>query len=36
MNIVEGRSVQVEENVKTPQGAEITVDGVVEFDREAD
>ena len=36
MNVVEGWSVQVAEDVKTPQGAEIIVDGVVGFDGEAD
>ena len=36
MNVIEGWSVQVAENVKTPQDAEIIVDGVVGFDKEAD
>ena len=34
MNVVKG--VQVAEDMKTPQGASIIVDGVVGFDREAD
>ena len=29
MNVIEGCSVHVAEHVKTPQGAEIIVDGVV-------
>lgn len=36
MNVVKGWSIQVTEDVKTPQGAEIIVDGVVRFDGETD
>ena len=36
INVVEGWSIQVAEDVKAPRGAEIIVDGMVGFDREAD